>query len=131
MRGLLTLAVLVGTAGWTVHAHAACDEIKTGWIADSFQISAGELLTLSDVGLAAYVLGYSQGLLISVRAGSNRSCVDDLSRCTSGQSAGELVDRLRRYVSERPTVRDDLASQVTFDAIFGPCFARLQEEEAG
>jgi hypothetical protein len=131
MRGLLTLVVLMGTAGWTSQVHAACDEIKTGWIADSFQISAGELMTLSDVGLAAYVLGYSQGLLISVRAGSNRSCVDDLSRCTSGQSAGDLVDRLRRYVSERPTVRDDLASRVTFDAIFGPCFARLQEEEAG
>ena len=26
---------------------------------------------------------------------------------------------------------DDLASRVTFDAIFGPCFARLQDEEAG
>ena len=129
MRGLLTLAVLMGTAGWTSQAYATCDEIKTGWIADSFQISAGELMTLSDVGLAAYVLGYTQGLLISVRAGSNRSCVDDLSRCTSGHRAGELVDRLRRYVSERPTVRDDLASRVTFDAIFGPCFVRMQEEE--
>ena len=129
MRGLLTLAVLVCTAGWTVQAHAACEEVRTGWIADSFQISAGELMTLSDVGLAAYVLGYTQGLLISVRAGSDRACVDDLSRCTSGQSAGELVDRLRRYVSAQPTVRDDLASRVTFDAIFGPCFARMQEQD--
>jgi hypothetical protein len=131
MKGLLTLAVLVGTAGWSAQAHAACEDIKSGWIADSFQVSAGELMTLSDMGLAAYVLGYTQGLLISVRAGSDRACVDDLSKCTRGQSAGELVDRLRRYVSARPTARDDLASRVTFDAIFGPCFARLQDEEAG
>jgi hypothetical protein len=131
MRGVLALVALMATAGWSAEAHAACEEIKSGWIADSFQVSAGELMTLSDVGLAAYVLGYTQGLLISVRAGSSRSCVDDLSRCTRGQSAGELVDRLRRYVSERPTVRDDLASRVTFDAIFGPCYALLQEEEEG
>jgi hypothetical protein len=129
MRVLLALAVLLGIAGWTVQAQAACEDVKTGWIADSFQISAGELMTLTDVGLGAYVLGYTQGLLISVRAGSDRSCVDDLSRCTSGQSARELVDRLRRYVSERPTVRDDLASRVTFDAIFGPCFERLQKQD--
>lgn len=129
MRVLLALAVLLGTAGWTASAEAACEDVRTGWIADSFQISAGELMTLTDVGLAAYVLGYTQGLLISVRTGSDRACVDDLARCTSGQSTAELVNRLRRYVSNDPTLRDDLASRVTFDAIFGPCYARLQEQD--
>lgn len=129
MRVLLALAVLLGTVGWAASAQAACEDVRTGWIADSFQISAGELMTLTDVGLAAYVLGYTQGLLISVRAGSDRACVDDLAHCTNGQSTAELVNRLRRYVSNNPTVRDDLASRVTFDAIFGPCFAQLQEQD--
>ena len=51
----------------------------------------------------------------------------------AGEAAADgyptLVDRLRRYVSAQPTVRDDLASRVTFDAIFGPCFARMQEQD--
>lgn len=129
MRLLWALTVLAGTAGFAAPAQAACESLQDGWIADSFQISAGDLMTLSDVGLAAYVLGYSQGLLISVRAGSDRGCVDDLARCTSGQSAQELVDRLRRYLSERPNMRDDLASRVTFDAIFGPCFEAIQKQD--
>jgi hypothetical protein len=127
MKLVMGLALLLAAGGWSGAAAASCEDLPTGWIAESFQISAGELMTLTDIGLGAYVIGYTQGILISGRAGSNAACVDDLSRCTRGQSVADLVDRLRRYVSERPTVRDDLASRVTFDAIFGPCFVAEQD----
>ena len=121
MRLVTALALLVGATGWAGTAQAACSNLDTSWIADSFQISADDLLTLSDVGLGAYVLGYTQGLLISVRTGSDKGCVDTLSQCTSGYRMADLVDRLRRYVADNPEARQQLASQVSFDAIFGPC----------
>lgn len=121
MRLVFALALLAGSAGWAGAAQAACTEVRTGWIADSFQVSADDLLSLSDVGLGAYLLGYTQGILISVRAGSDKACVDTLSHCTSGYRMADLVDRLRRYVIDNPQTGEHLASQVTFDAIFGPC----------
>ncbi|RYE79189.1 MAG: hypothetical protein EOP19_20500 [Hyphomicrobiales bacterium] len=127
MRLVMALALLVGTAGWAGTAQAACSSVDKGWIADSFQISADDLLTLTDIGLGAYVLGYTQGLLISVRAGSDEACVDTLSQCTSGYRMADLVDRLRRYVADKPEARQQLASQVTFDAIFGPCLSNEAE----
>ena len=121
MRLGMALVVLAGVTGWAGSAQAACDKIDRTWIADSFQIPADDLLTLSDVGLGAYLLGYTQGFLISVRTGSDKGCVDTLSQCTSGYRMADLVDRLRRYVADNPEQRRHLASQVTFDAIFGPC----------
>ena len=127
MRLVMALALLVGAAGWAGTAQAACENIDRTWIADSFQIPADDLLTLSDVGLGAYLLGYTQGFLISVRTGSDRGCVDTLSQCTSGYRMADLVDRLRRYVADKPEARRQLASQVTFDAIFGPCLSNKAE----
>ena len=127
MRLGTALVLLAGTAGWAGTAQAACENIDRTWIADSFQIPADDLLTLSDVGLGAYLLGYTQGFLISVRTGSDRGCVDTLSQCTSGYRMADLVDRLRRYVMDNPEQRRQLASQVTFDAIFGPCLSNEAE----
>lgn len=123
MRLGIALALLAGTAGWAGTAQAACSNIDRTWIADSFQITADELMTLTDIGLGAYLLGYTQGFLISVRTGSDKACVDTLSQCTSGYRMAELVDRLRRYVADNPDQRGQLATQVTFDAIFGPCLS--------
>lgn len=123
----MALVVLAGTAGWAGAVQAACDTIDRTWIADSFQIPADDLMTLSDVGLGAYLLGYTQGFLISVRTGSDKGCVDTLSQCTSGYRMADLVDRLRRYVADNPEQGHHLASQVTFDAIFGPCLGNEAE----
>jgi hypothetical protein len=127
MRLGMVLVMLAGSAGWAGAAQAACATVDRTWIADSFQIPADDLLTLSDVGLGAYLLGYTQGFLISVRAGSDKGCVDTLSQCTSGYRMADLVDRLRRYVADHPEQRPHLASQVTFDAIFGPCLSTQAE----
>ena len=127
MRLGMALVLLAGTAGWAGAAQAACTNVDKTWIADSFQISADELLTLSDIGLGAYLLGYTQGFLISVRTGSDKACVDTLAQCTSGYRMADLVDRLRRYVLDKPEQRQQLASQVTFDAIFGPCLSNEAE----
>ncbi|RYE76566.1 MAG: hypothetical protein EOP19_24245 [Hyphomicrobiales bacterium] len=123
MRLVTAIVLLVGAVSWTGAAQAACANVDKGWIADSFQISASDLLTLTDIGLGAYLLGYTQGMLISVRAGSDAACVDTLSKCTSGYRVADLVDRLRRYVADNPASARQLASQVTFDAIFGPCLS--------
>ena len=123
MRLGMALVVLAGVTGWAGAAEAACENLDRTWIADSFQVSAEDLLTLSDVGLGAYLLGYTQGFLISVRTGSDKTCVDTLSECTSGYRMADLVDRLRRYVADNPAQGRELATQVTFDAIFGPCLS--------
>lgn len=120
-RVICGLVLLVGTMGC---AQAACEDIKTRWIADSFNINASDLLTLSDVGLAAYVMGYTQGLFISVRAGSDMECVTVLTECTGNHTLAELVDRLRTYVANRPEALNERGSTVTFDAIFGACFGK-------
>lgn len=123
MRLGMALVMLAGMTGAASAASGACDNLDKTWIADSFQIPADDLLTLSDVGLGAYLLGYTQGFLISVRAGSDKGCVDMLSQCTSGYRMADLVDRLRRYVADNPEQGRELATQVTFDAIFGPCLS--------
>lgn len=127
MRFLMALVLLAGTAGWASGAQAACDGVKGGWVADNFQISTTELLTLSDVGLAAYIMGYSQGVLISVLAGTDKACIDALHQCTRNHTLGELAYQLRRYVADRPELGAHLASEVTFDAIFGPCFESVDD----
>lgn len=122
MKLVLALAVACGMAGWASTAEAACEKLPSPVLADNFRITAGDLMTLSDVALGVYVLGYSQGILISVLAGSDKACVDTLSKCTNGRTTGELVDRLRSYVAARPERQNQFASRVTFDAIFGACF---------
>ena len=125
MKRWMALAALCAVTGWSTTAQAACETLPSPVLADNFQITAGELLSLSDVALGVYVLGYSQGVLISVLAGSDRACVDTLSKCTNGRTTGDLVDRLRAYVADRPERHNQLASRVTFDAIFGACFTAL------
>lgn len=126
MRVLLALALLMGTAGWVSSAQAACEDVKALGIADSFQITAGDLLTLSDLGLGAYVMGYTQGVFISVLAGSDKDCVDTLNLCTGDKTVGELAYQLRSYVAADPERLGQRASRVTFDAIFGACFAQAK-----
>lgn len=120
MARALALAATMVLAIWALPAQAACEDLPAPILADNFRITAGELMTLG-----VYVMGYTQGVLISVLAGSDTDCVDRLSKCTNGRTTGELVDRLRRYVADDPARARHFASRVTFDAIFGTCFTAL------
>lgn len=125
MQRALALAATLVLTSWSLPVQAACEDLPSPILADNFRITAGELMTLSDLALGIYVMGYTQGVLISVLAGSDTDCVDTLSKCTNGRTTGELVDRLRRYLADDPARAKHFASRVTFDAIFGPCFTAL------
>jgi hypothetical protein len=125
MTKALALAAAMVLACWSAPARAECEDLPSPILADNFRITAGELMTLSDLALGVYMMGYSQGVLISVLAGSDTVCVDRLAKCTNGRTPGELVDRLRRYVADEPARANQFASRVTFDAIFGACFTAL------
>lgn len=117
-------------ACWSETAHAQCSD-PTNMLTPDGYLDGAQLLSLSDQELGGYVVGFVNGVLVSVVAGAERDCVQAINTCVAGKSVPDLMLAVHRFLADRPNSKRERAALVTFNAIFGPCFVEFWTGPSG
>lgn len=87
------------------------------------------LLAADDEALATYLAGYINGMTFAVVLGASEECVRQANTCLATLKAGDMVRAVRGYIAADPRRLAQLASTLTFNALFGPCFGTEYGED--
>lgn len=121
---LLTWPAAAATGDGTDVALPRCP-VPSGLSIPDGYLTGADIADSTEVSLRGYLIGFINGLQISVVMGARPNCIVLMHSCIANRDLSDLTRQLVLYVRERPEMLKETADVVTFNAIFGKCVTEI------
>lgn len=88
-------------------------------------LTGADIAEATEATVRSYLVGFFNGLSISVVIGSRPDCVQLMHACIARYDLGDMSRQLLLYVRERPERLTENANIVTYNAIFRDCISEI------